>query len=99
LSQPALVGALSADDTFTARYLHWAGSRTDTVAALRAIWANSFGRDTAIAALLRHDWSSLCPACRHREPPAATIGPVARPQLGDHPHRPLTQFPGVGTRT
>lgn len=75
LSEPALVGAITADGMFTARYLHWAGSPTDTVAALRAIWADRFGRDTtaAVAALHSHDWHTLCPACKHRRPPAGTV--------------------------
>jgi hypothetical protein len=75
LSEPALVGAIIADGMFTARYLHWTGTPTDTVAALRAIWADHFGRDTTamVAALLSHDWHSLCPACQHRRPPAATV--------------------------
>jgi hypothetical protein len=70
LSEPALVGAITAGGIFTARYLHWAGRSADTVADLRVIWANTFGRDTAatIAALLSHDWYTLCPACRHRRP-------------------------------
>jgi hypothetical protein len=74
LSEPALVGVITADGTFTARYLHWAGNSTDTVAALRAIWTDHFGRDTTatVSALLSHDWYSLCPACKHRRPPATT---------------------------
>jgi hypothetical protein len=75
LSEPALVGAITADDTFSARYLHWAGTPTDAVAALRTIWAGHFVRDTTatVDRLLSHDWHSLCPTCRHRRPPAATI--------------------------
>lgn len=75
MSEPALVGVITADGTFTARYLHWAGHSADTVADLRAIWADRFGRDTTatVAALLRHDWHSLCPRDQHRRPPAGTI--------------------------
>ncbi|MDG4795027.1 hypothetical protein [Micromonospora sp. WMMD1082] len=75
MSEPALVGAITADGTFTARYLHWAGHPSDTVAALRVIWADHFGRDTTatVDCLLSRDWHSLCPTCRHRRPPAATV--------------------------
>jgi uncharacterized protein DUF4314 len=75
LSEPALVGAITADGTFTARYLHWAGYSTDTVAALRAIWADRFSRDTTatVTALLAHDWHSLSPAGTLRRRPPATL--------------------------
>lgn len=75
LSEPALVGLINADGTFTARYLHWAGTPTDTVAALRTIWADQFGRETAalMVALLDRDWDRLCPACRHRQTKAIPV--------------------------
>lgn len=75
MSEPALVGVITTAGTFTARYLHWAGYSADTVADLRAIWAEHFGRDTtaAVAALLSHDWHSLCRPRPHRRPPAGTI--------------------------
>jgi hypothetical protein len=81
LSEPALVGLINADGTFTARYLHWAGIPTETVAGLRTIWADHFGRDTTAltAALLDRDWDRLCPACRHRQTKAI---PVAVPGVG-----------------
>ncbi|WP_281906105.1 DUF4314 domain-containing protein [Phytohabitans aurantiacus] len=74
MSEPALVGVITADGTFTARYLHWAGNPTDAVAALRAIWTDQFGRDTAatVSTLLGHDWFSLRPTGKHRRPPATT---------------------------
>jgi hypothetical protein len=74
LSEPALVGVITADGTFTGRYLHWAGYSTDTVAALRAIWADRFRRDTTamVAALLAHDWHSLNAASTQRRPPTGT---------------------------
>ncbi|WP_326550135.1 DUF4314 domain-containing protein [Micromonospora sp. NBC_01813] len=75
MSESALVGAITADGTFTARYLHWTGAPTDTVAALRTIWADHFGRDTiaTVTALLSHHWHRLCPTCQHHRPPAATV--------------------------
>ncbi len=75
MSEPALVGVINADGTFTARYLHWAGTPTDTVAALRSIWADHFGRDTTalLVALLDRDWDRLCPACRHRQTKAIPV--------------------------
>jgi hypothetical protein len=75
LSEPALVGVITADGTFHARYLHWAGTPTDTVAALRTIWADHFARDTTAitAALLDHDWDRLCPACQHRRTKATPV--------------------------
>ena len=75
MSEPALVGVITADGTFRARYLHWAGTPTDTVAALRTIWADHFGRDTTAltVALLGHDWDRLCPACQHRRTKATPV--------------------------
>jgi hypothetical protein len=75
MSDPALVGVISTDGMFTARYLHWSDRPTTAVADLRAIWSTTFGRDTAATAqaLLGHDWSSLCPSCTHRPPPAGTV--------------------------
>jgi hypothetical protein len=75
MSDPALVGVITTDGTFTARYLHWSDRPATAVADLRAIWSTTFDRDTAATAqaLLGHDWSSLCPSCTHRPPPAATV--------------------------
>jgi hypothetical protein len=75
MSDPALVGVITTDGTFTARYLHWSARPTKMVADLRAVWSTTFSRDTAATAwaLLGHDWSSLCPSCKHRMPPAATV--------------------------
>lgn len=75
MSEPALVGVITADGTFTARYLHWAGSPTETVALLRTIWVDHFARDTTAltAAMLDHDWERLCPACRHHQTKATPV--------------------------
>jgi hypothetical protein len=68
MSEPALVGAIDAGGSFTARYLRWSGPPDVIVPTLRAIWVRTFGCDTAatVSALLGNDWSELCELCPHR---------------------------------
>ncbi|MFC0531332.1 DUF4314 domain-containing protein [Phytohabitans kaempferiae] len=74
MSDPALVGVLSADGEFVARHVHWADGPDRMLVKLRRIWSVTCARDTAAAgrALLGHDWHSLCPSCTCRRHPPNT---------------------------
>jgi len=92
MSDPALVGVLRADGTFTAHHVHWADDPHRTLVKLRNIWAATYARDIAATthALLSHDWHLLCPSCSCRKLPPNTRNVTGVGHAASH-DLPLTQ--------